>query len=117
MTNDRQNIFSGGEPPKPSEEDIARGKEKYLRDTGKIEDFPEVDEMGGIMKEQVVPAKPEIKIQEEPMEDGHNNEWQDRARVEDADEMTLPSSPRQSNVPEEDLKDKNTEDKEGNRYY
>lgn len=119
MTDVRQNIFSSEEPAKPSEQESVKGKEKYLREAGKIEDYPEdeEEEVGGLTKEQIYPVNRDREGQAEHLEEGHSKEWLDRARVQQTDETDIAPSPRQSNAAEEDVEEKSAEVKKGNRYY
>jgi len=82
--------------------DLEAKKEKYLPDAGNIEDLPE-DEDG-----------------EPVIETGHSREWEDRARVVDADETDLEGFPGQSNVPMEDGHPKKRDGErtnDSNRFY
>ncbi|MEO8582272.1 MAG: hypothetical protein ABI415_00675 [Flavitalea sp.] len=71
--------------------DNAAQREKYLRDAGKIEDFPET--------EPVAKMKSAISKKEDPViDEGHTREWQDRARVviDSKESLNEYASPNQS---------------------
>ena len=86
-------------------------KEGYLRDSGKIEDYPANDD--GTKTTQ----------DDEPtdLDDGHVREWEDRARVilDMKEELNAPASPNQSpavgeNI-QEDVEEKSKNLKSGER--
>ena len=88
-------------------------KEKYLREIARIEDLPEDEDSTTSTNDQSYksntgqPSGDASDTKTVPeKEEGRTNEWQDRARVsKEQENMDHKASPRQSNIPAEDIED------------